>query len=37
VATTNLGGAPANRGAAPQGDEDGVLVQGKFDEHRRNT
>jgi hypothetical protein len=25
-------GAPADRGAAPQGDEDGVLEQGEFDE-----
>jgi hypothetical protein len=28
------GGAPADRGAALQGDEDGVLEQGKFDEQR---
>jgi hypothetical protein len=33
----NSGDAPADRGAAPQGDEDGVLEQGKFDERRRNT
>jgi hypothetical protein len=31
------GGALADRGAAPQCDEDGVLEQGKFDERWRNT
>jgi hypothetical protein len=31
------GGALADRGVALQGDEDGVLEQGKFNERRRNT
>jgi hypothetical protein len=31
VATANSGGAPVEKGAAPQGDEDVVLEQRKFD------